>query len=52
MMFGIWFIIGTTYEQGGITKDGAKMINAVTNVPVPKSERSVAAQSVFPTVPL
>jgi len=30
------FIIGTTYEQGGITKDGAKMINAVTNVPVPK----------------
>jgi 3-methylcrotonyl-CoA carboxylase beta subunit len=30
------FIIGTTYEQGGITKDGSKMINAVTNVPVPK----------------
>jgi len=30
------FIIGTTYEQGGITKDGAKMINAVSNVPVPK----------------
>eukprot|EP01062_Namystynia_karyoxenos_P068997 TRINITY_DN641_c0_g1_i2.p1 TRINITY_DN641_c0_g1~~TRINITY_DN641_c0_g1_i2.p1 ORF type:complete len:1189 (+),score=416.21 TRINITY_DN641_c0_g1_i2:87-3569(+) len=30
------FIIGTEYEQRGITKDGAKMINAVTNVPVPK----------------
>jgi len=30
------FIIGTSYEQGGITKDGAKMINAVSNVPVPK----------------
>merc|ERR1712151_386423 len=30
------FIIGTSYEQGGITKDGAKMVNAVSNVPVPK----------------
>jgi len=30
------FIIGTSYEQGGITKDGAKMINAVSNVSVPK----------------
>merc|ERR1719473_2339002 len=30
------FIIGTAFEQGGITKDGAKMINAVSNVPVPK----------------
>lgn len=30
------FIVGTTYEQGGITKDGAKMINAVSNVPVAK----------------
>merc|ERR1712072_1208567 len=30
------FIIGTTYEQGGITKDGAKMITAVSCVPVPK----------------
>mmetsp|Transcript_121125 Transcript_121125/g.386835 ORF Transcript_121125/g.386835 Transcript_121125/m.386835 type:complete len:1004 (-) Transcript_121125:144-3155(-) len=30
------FIIGTTYEQGGITKDGAKMVNAISNVPVPK----------------
>lgn len=30
------FMIGTAYEQKGITKDGAKMINAMTNVPVPK----------------
>merc|ERR1719388_31840 len=30
------FIIGTSYEQGGITKDGAKMVNAVANAPVPK----------------
>jgi len=30
------FIIGTSYEQGGITKDGAKMVNAVSNAPVPK----------------
>lgn len=30
------FIIGTSFEQGGITKDGAKMVNAVSNVPVPK----------------
>eukprot|EP00747_Dinoflagellata_sp_TGD_P096023 gnl/TRDRNA2_/TRDRNA2_166703_c1_seq1.p1 gnl/TRDRNA2_/TRDRNA2_166703_c1~~gnl/TRDRNA2_/TRDRNA2_166703_c1_seq1.p1 ORF type:complete len:488 (+),score=93.65 gnl/TRDRNA2_/TRDRNA2_166703_c1_seq1:62-1465(+) len=30
------FIIGTKFEQGGITKDGAKMIQAVSNVPVPK----------------
>lgn len=30
------FIIGTSYEQGGITKDGAKMINAISNVSVPK----------------
>lgn len=30
------FIIGTSYEQGGITKDGCKMITAMSNVPVPK----------------
>mmetsp|Transcript_58956 Transcript_58956/g.104771 ORF Transcript_58956/g.104771 Transcript_58956/m.104771 type:complete len:1172 (+) Transcript_58956:46-3561(+) len=30
------FIIGTAFEQGGITKDGAKMVNAISNVPVPK----------------
>jgi len=30
------FMIGTEYERGGITKDGAKMITAVSCVPVPK----------------
>ena len=25
------YMVGTSYEQGGIIKDGAKMINAVTN---------------------
>jgi acetyl-CoA carboxylase carboxyltransferase component len=29
------FMVGTEYEQGGIVKDGAKMINAVTNSTVP-----------------
>jgi len=29
------YIVGTSYEQGGILKDGAKMINAVTNSEVP-----------------
>jgi acyl-CoA carboxylase subunit beta len=29
------FMVGTTYEQGGIIKDGAKLINAVTNSTVP-----------------
>jgi acetyl-CoA carboxylase carboxyltransferase component len=29
------YMVGTTYEQGGIIKDGAKMINAVTNSTVP-----------------
>ncbi|MCV7205748.1 acyl-CoA carboxylase subunit beta [Mycolicibacterium peregrinum] len=29
------FMVGTDYEQGGIIKDGAKMINAVTNSTVP-----------------
>jgi acetyl-CoA carboxylase carboxyltransferase component len=29
------YMVGTTYEQGGIIKDGAKMINAVTNSAVP-----------------
>ena len=28
-------MVGKTYEQGGIIKDGAKMINAVTNSKVP-----------------
>src|ERR1700689_1802277 len=29
------YMVGTQYEQGGIIKDGAKMINAVTNSAVP-----------------
>jgi acyl-CoA carboxylase subunit beta len=29
------YMVGTSYEQGGILKDGAKMINAVTNSAVP-----------------
>lgn len=29
------YMVGTEYEQGGIVKDGAKMINAVTNSTVP-----------------
>ena len=29
------YMVGTAYEQGGIIKDGAKMINAVTNSQVP-----------------
>ncbi|MFH1155479.1 MAG: carboxyl transferase domain-containing protein [Pseudomonadota bacterium] len=30
------FIVGKAYEKGGITKDGHKMVNAVTNCSVPK----------------
>jgi acetyl-CoA carboxylase carboxyltransferase component len=29
------YMVGASYEQGGIIKDGAKMINAVTNSGVP-----------------
>jgi acetyl-CoA carboxylase carboxyltransferase component len=29
------YMVGTEYEQGGIIKDGAKMINAVTNSTLP-----------------
>ena len=29
------FMVGTAYEQGGIIKDGAKLINAVSNSTVP-----------------
>ena len=29
------YIVGTDFEQGGITKDGSKMINAVSNSTVP-----------------
>jgi acetyl-CoA carboxylase carboxyltransferase component len=30
------FIVGKRYEHGGIAKDGAKMVHAVANAPVPK----------------
>jgi acetyl-CoA carboxylase carboxyltransferase component len=30
------FMVGQEYEAGGIAKDGAKMVNAVSCVPVPK----------------
>ncbi len=30
------FMVGRKYEHGGITKDGAKLINAVANAAVPK----------------
>jgi len=30
------FMVGTRYERGGIIKDGAKLINAVSNCGVPK----------------
>ncbi|MBC3189933.1 acyl-CoA carboxylase subunit beta [Pseudonocardia sp. C8] len=37
------YMVGTTYEQGGIIKDGAKMINAVTNSTVPHITINLAA---------
>lgn len=37
------FIVGTTYEQAGIIKDGAKMINAVANSTVPHITVNMAA---------
>jgi acetyl-CoA carboxylase carboxyltransferase component len=30
------FMVGRAYEHGGIAKDGAKMVHAVANAPVPK----------------
>ncbi len=30
------YIVGKQYEHGGIAKDGAKMVHAVSNAPVPK----------------
>src|SRR4029077_380512 len=30
------FIVGKKYEQGGISKDGAQMVNAVSSAAVPK----------------
>src|SRR3989442_13509310 len=37
------FIVGKKYEQGGIAKDGAKMVNAVANAAVPKFTGLVGA---------
>ncbi|MFD0439917.1 acyl-CoA carboxylase subunit beta [Streptomyces chartreusis] len=37
------YMVGTQYEQGGIIKDGAKMINAVTNSTVPHITVNTAA---------
>ena len=37
------YMVGTEYEQGGIIKDGAKMINAVTNSDRPAPHRQHGA---------
>jgi acetyl-CoA carboxylase carboxyltransferase component len=37
------FMVGTSYEQGGIIKDGAKMINAVANSAVPHITINIGA---------
>ncbi|MCW2636728.1 MAG: Methylcrotonoyl-CoA carboxylase [Blastococcus sp.] len=37
------YMVGKSYEQGGIIKDGAKMINAVTNSAVPHITINTAA---------
>jgi acetyl-CoA carboxylase carboxyltransferase component len=37
------YMVGASYEQGGIIKDGAKMINAVTNSTVPHITINMAA---------
>ena len=37
------YMVGTTYEQGGIIKDGAKMINAVANSTVPHFTINIGA---------
>jgi acetyl-CoA carboxylase carboxyltransferase component len=37
------YMVGTEYEQGGIIKDGAKMINAVTNSDVPHITVNIGA---------
>jgi acetyl-CoA carboxylase carboxyltransferase component len=37
------YMVGAQYEQGGIIKDGAKMINAVTNSAVPHLTINLAA---------
>jgi acetyl-CoA carboxylase carboxyltransferase component len=37
------YMVGKSYEQGGIIKDGAKMINAVTNSTVPHITVNIGA---------
>ena len=37
------YMVGAEYEQGGIIKDGAKMINAVTNSSVPHVTMNIGA---------
>src|SRR6202453_2944392 len=37
------YMVGTAYEQGGIIKDGAKMINAVANSAVPHFTINIGA---------
>lgn len=37
------YMVGTAYEQGGIIKDGAKMINAVANSTVPHITMNIGA---------
>jgi acyl-CoA carboxylase subunit beta len=37
------YMVGTSYEQGGIIKDGAKMINAVANSAVPHITVNIGA---------
>ena len=37
------YMVGTSYEQGGIIKDGAKMINAVANSAVPHFTINIGA---------
>jgi acetyl-CoA carboxylase carboxyltransferase component len=37
------YMVGKTYEQSGIIKDGAKMINAVTNSKVPHITMNIGA---------
>jgi acetyl-CoA carboxylase carboxyltransferase component len=39
------FMVGKRYEQGGITKDGAKMVNAVANAEVPKFTLIIGASN-------
>ncbi|MBF6568463.1 MAG: methylcrotonoyl-CoA carboxylase [Candidatus Binataceae bacterium] len=39
------FIVGKRYEQGGIAKDGAKLVNAVANAQVPRFTVMIGASN-------